>query len=73
VATFTQRTRTTVRHEYAIPAPANWAEIGKAFTAATFDMEAAGIPPSRRDADDAVWVERHGEDIIVYWEEEKNV
>lgn len=66
MATMTRRTVTTVRHEYLIPKPANWAEVSKAMNAATQDMKAAGEDPKW---DDAAWFEADDENIILYWEE----
>ena len=72
MAEYTTRHRTTIRHEYVIPSPANWVEVSKAFRAARKDMQEAGMSRSQLDADDTVWVDKHGEDVIVFWDEEKN-
>ena len=72
VASYSTRKRTTIRHEYIIESPANWVEVQKAFRAARSDMQSAGLNHHRIEADDSVWVDKHGEDVIVYWDEEKN-
>lgn len=72
MASYTTRQRTTIRHEYIIMSPANWVEVQKAFRAARSDMQAAGLNHHRIEADDSVWVDKHGEDVVVFWDEEKN-
>lgn len=67
MAQYETRTRTTIRHEYVVPDPVNWAEVGKAFSAASRDYEDA----NGRTADDSIWVTHADEEIIIYWEETK--
>lgn len=67
MALYSERTRQTIRHEYVLPNPANWAEVDKAFSAAKRGYEDAnGVP-----RDDSVWVTHADEEIIIYWEESK--
>jgi hypothetical protein len=69
MAQYEQRSRTTERHEYVLPNPANHAEIGKALSGAYQDYKDAtgrpGVP------DDAVWITHADDEIIIYWEESK--
>jgi hypothetical protein len=72
VAAYEHRTTTTVRHEYVIPKEsANWAEVGKAFSAAKQDMNKDAGPGVSYSGDDAVWVDADDENIIIYWEDMK--
>lgn len=61
-----KRTTTTIRHEYIVPKPANWAEMGKAAAMAKRDMQAAGKDPQY---DDAAWFDADDEHVILYWDE----
>lgn len=66
MADYTTRTKTTVRHEFVLPNPANWAELSKAFSAIKHDVEAHGLD-SRYD--DIVTIKATEEEIILFWEE----
>lgn len=64
VAEYTVRDVTTVRREYVLRAPTNWAETGKVFSAINQELVDLGVSAS----DDRVTIEtRDGE--IVYWYE----
>ena len=65
MAQFETRDKRTIRHEYVLPDPVNWAEVGKAFSAAHQAYEDA----NGRAADDSIWVTHADEEIIIYWEE----
>lgn len=72
MAAYEQRTTTTVRHEYVIPKEsANWAEVGKAFSAAKQDMNKDAPQGTSFGGDDAAWVDADDDNIIIYWEETK--
>lgn len=72
MAAYEPRTTTSIRHEYVIPKEsANWAEVGKAFSAAKQDMQEDLPQGTARGGDDAVWVDADEENIIIYWEETK--
>jgi hypothetical protein len=60
------RTKTTVRHEYAIPSPACWTDVKDAMAFAARDRAEKGL---RNDWDDVILVESDDENVIVYWEE----
>lgn len=68
MSTVSTRKVITIRHEYLVPMPANWAEIGKAQSMAKRDLEAAG---KQATSDDAVWFDSDDERIIIYWEEKQ--
>ena len=63
-----ERTKTTTRHEYYVPAPACWTDISMAMTWAANARTAAGLDNS---FDDVIKVDHEDENIIVYWEETK--
>lgn len=65
MAEFTQRTRTTTRHEYVLKTPANIAEMGKAYDAAKRDWKAKN--PTRVEYDDTFQVEGDEIEIVLYW------
>lgn len=68
MAIYTQRKRTSVKHEYVLPNPVNQAEFNKAIMSAYADYSSH---TGRNIADDSVWVTHADEEIIIYWEENK--
>ena len=66
MAAYETRTKTTVRHEFVLPNPTNWAELSKAVTAIEHDLKANGMDASY---DDVVTVAATEEEIILSWEE----
>ena len=66
MALYTERTRTTVKHEYVVPNPVNAIELTKALSAAYQDYTRT---TGKNIADDSVWVTHADEEIIIYWEE----
>jgi len=60
-----QRTTTTVRHEYLVPQPAAYGDVQEAIAFAKRDASEAGINTMY---DDAMHVTHDDENIIVYWE-----
>lgn len=65
---FNERTVTVTRHEYVLKSPAPWGEVGKAITAATQAIKAAGKDPSY---DDAAHIEARDDEVVIVWTEEK--
>ena len=63
-----ERTKTTIRHEYFIPSPACWTDVKMAMHWAAQAREAAGLSV---DYDDVIRVESDDENVIVFWEESK--
>ncbi|UXM90937.1 hypothetical protein [Paenarthrobacter sp. JL.01a] len=63
-----ERTRTTVRHEYIIPSPACWTDVQLAMHLASEARKAAGLSVNY---DDVVKVESDDDYVIVFWEETK--
>lgn len=68
MAQFETRTVTSLRHEYVLPSPAEWGELGKATAAAHQALRAAGKDPS---ADDAAFIEARDGEVVIYWIEER--
>jgi hypothetical protein len=66
MALYSERIRTTVKHEYVLPSPVNATEFTKALSAAYQD---APRITGKNLADDSVWVTHADEEIIIYWEE----
>lgn len=66
MALYTQRERTTVRHEYVVPNPVNATEFTKALSIAYQDYQNV---TGRTISDDSLWVTHADEEIIIYWEE----
>lgn len=58
---------TTVRREYILRAPTNWAEVGKVYAAINQEIDALGV----RSSDDLVTVETR-DDRIVFWYEKSS-
>lgn len=67
MAQFEKRTRTTTRHEYVLPNPANHAEVHKALAYAY--QEYAGHKNTASVSDDALWFTHTDEELTIYWEE----
>lgn len=64
MSSVTQRTVTTVRHEYAVRSPAAWADVSAAMREAMVDL-----PEERKAYDDACTVEARDDEIVVWWDE----
>lgn len=60
MANHTSRTVTTVRREYALRRPTNWAEIGKVYAAINQEFETRGI----KSSDDRVTVDANDDEIV---------
>lgn len=65
MADYTIRSRTFVRHEYVLPNPTNWAELGKALASLEQSLP-SGVEPF----DNSVRVEADDAEIVLYWQEE---
>lgn len=61
-----ERTKTTIRHEYFVPAPACWTDVQMAMHLASEARSAVGLSNSY---DDVIRVDSDDENVIVYWEE----
>ena len=61
-----ERTKTTVRHEYIIPSPACLSDVQLALRLASEARSAAGLSNSY---DDVIQVEAADSYVIVFWEE----
>jgi hypothetical protein len=69
MAEFVSRQVTTVRREFALRMPTNWAEVGKVCAALSQELKAAGLSPS----DDRVTVEPRDEEIVFWYEKSREV
>lgn len=61
-----ERTKTTIRHEYTIPSPACWTDVQMALHLASQARTEAGLSNSY---DDVIRVESDDDYVIVFWEE----
>jgi hypothetical protein len=68
MAAYSRREVTTVRVEYYLPSPANWAEIGKTTSAIN-----AELGEERARWDDAAWFEARDDEIVIWFEKSKDV
>ena len=66
MAQFEKRIKSTTRHEYVLPNPANHAEIGKALGYAYQEYKDG---TGKDIYDDSVWITHSDDEIIIYWEE----
>jgi hypothetical protein len=69
MAEYTSRHVTTVRREYALRLPTNWAEIGKVYAAINQEFDALGISSS----DDRVTVEARDDELVFWYEKSREV
>lgn len=67
MAEYTSRTVTTVRREFALKRPTNWAEVDKVKAAISQELKELGLSES----DDRVTVDAN-DDEIVFWYEKSN-
>lgn len=63
MADFAARHVTTVRREFTLRTPTNWAEIGKVFAAIDLELKAAGLS----DLDSRVTAETTEEEIVFWY------
>lgn len=63
-----ERTKTTIRHEYRIPAPACWTDVQMAMHLASQARSEAGLSNAY---DDVIKVDFDDDNVIVFWEETK--
>lgn len=69
MAEFTSRDVTTVRREFVLRRPTNWAEVSKVYAAIEQEFKADG----RRDSDDAVTVDANDTEIVFWYEKSREV
>lgn len=69
MAEYTSRDVTTVRREFALRRPTNWAEVGKVYAAIEQEFKALG----RRNSDDAVTVDATDDEIVFWYEKSSEV
>jgi hypothetical protein len=66
MSVMSKRTKTTTRHEYAVPMPACWTDIKFAMQQAADDRRDKGL---KNHWDDVIKVDHDDENIVVFWEE----